>query len=343
MKILKILGGILLILIALYLVLCVAGPKRFDVVAVREMDVPAMAAYSQVINLKNWEAWGPWLKEDPDMIITYGESVSGPGASYSWKSEIVGNGKLTVLKAEPGKSIRNELLFEGFAGGPAFGKWTFEPLETGSGSRVSWGLEDGQDSPFFMRGFLLLVEGNARKMFEEGLESLESVAKTAPEISNELAEIEAHGVTYMALRREIRLDSTTDMAVFFAEAFGKIAKYLGPRMGEAGHPVGLTWSWDEEQGLTDMAAAIPLRKAPIPGEPLETIATTAGNMHIYDNMVIFDHYGPYEQVSAAYTEAMTWLAARGKEMMPPTVEEYVTDPGSEPDPAKWLTRVYVYF
>jgi len=27
----------------------------------------------------------------------------------------------------------------------------------------------------------------------------------------------------------------------------------------------------------------------------------------------------------------------------PVVEEYITDPGEEPDPEKWLTRITYYF
>lgn len=342
MKILKILGTILLIVVALYLVLCVAGPKRLDVSAVRDMDVSVEAAYAQVIHLKNWEAWGPWLKEDPEMQMMYGDIVSGPGASYSWKSEKVGNGQLRVLETVPQTSIRNELQFEGF-GGVSYGKWTFEPLEGGVKSRVSWGIEDGSDSPFLMRGFLLLMEGNARKMFEDGLESLEIAAQAAPPLSDELEELEIHGITYMALRRQMTIDSTNSMAAFFQDAYGKIGAYLGPRMANVGAPVSLTWTWDEEAGTTDMAAAIPLAPAPDPGQPNETIATSAGNMHVYDTMLVFDYYGPYEGVKSAYTEMMSWLAAQGKEMIPPSVEQYVTDPGTEPDPAKWLTKVYVYF
>jgi effector-binding domain-containing protein len=37
-----------------------------------------------------------------------------------------------------------------------------------------------------------------------------------------------------------------------------------------------------------------------------------------------------------------YMAEKGLQYIPPVVEEYLTDPGQEPDTAKWLTKV-IYF
>lgn len=346
MKILKIVGIILLALITIYLVLCIAGPKRVDVSVTREMDVSPAAAYAQVINLKNWENWGPWMEEDPDIDLSYGEKASGEGASYSWKSEKVGNGSLKVLETTPNESIRNELQFGGFEQ-VSYGKWQFEPMDGGEKAKVTWGIEDSKDVGFFMRGFLVMMKGQIKGMFEEGLENLETAASAAPAPSalpEGITEIEAHGVKYLGMRQTMQIeDAMEGMSDFFAEAYGKIGAHLGPKMSEVGIPVGLTWTWDEETGTTDMAAAIPLQATPELGEPNETIKTPAGNLHVYDGVAAVDYYGAYEQMDAAYNELFAWLGKQGKEGVMPAVEQYVTDPADQPDTSRWLTRVMVHY
>jgi effector-binding domain-containing protein len=51
------------------------------------------------------------------------------------------------------------------------------------------------------------------------------------------------------------------------------------------------------------------------------------------------HAGPYETLSDTYQAIETWLASTGKVPSGPPWEIYLTDPSTEPDPAKWLTEV----
>ena len=44
-----------------------------------------------------------------------------------------------------------------------------------------------------------------------------------------------------------------------------------------------------------------------------------------------------EPLSTAYEAIMAWSAANGRELSGEPRERYLTDPGAEPDPAKWLT------
>lgn len=53
-----------------------------------------------------------------------------------------------------------------------------------------------------------------------------------------------------------------------------------------------------------------------------------------------DFYGPYQELPAAHQQLEAWWSQRGLIAAGPPVEYYVTDPTSEPDPSKWLTRVH---
>lgn len=51
------------------------------------------------------------------------------------------------------------------------------------------------------------------------------------------------------------------------------------------------------------------------------------------------HAGPYEELPAAHRALEAWVEAHAEVPAGGVWELYVTDPGREPDPAKWRTRV----
>jgi effector-binding domain-containing protein len=57
-------------------------------------------------------------------------------------------------------------------------------------------------------------------------------------------------------------------------------------------------------------------------------------------VAVTDYYGPYDGVVAAHQAIEAWLAEQGREPGEGAWEVYWTDPGEEPDPAKWRTEVF---
>lgn len=51
------------------------------------------------------------------------------------------------------------------------------------------------------------------------------------------------------------------------------------------------------------------------------------------------HVGPYEDLPSTYRAMESWMDAQGLESAGDPWEQYITDPGDEPDSAKWLTAV----
>lgn len=57
--------------------------------------------------------------------------------------------------------------------------------------------------------------------------------------------------------------------------------------------------------------------------------------------LVIRHVGPYEQLAAAHDAAARWCDAHDRKPAGPSWESYVTDPGEQPDPAQWVTEVFV--
>lgn len=53
------------------------------------------------------------------------------------------------------------------------------------------------------------------------------------------------------------------------------------------------------------------------------------------------HVGPYDTIGETWESMAEWVKQQGREMVGPGWESYLTDPGAEPDPAKWMTEVFM--
>jgi effector-binding domain-containing protein len=58
-------------------------------------------------------------------------------------------------------------------------------------------------------------------------------------------------------------------------------------------------------------------------------------------MLIFNYYGPYQNLFSAYTKIREYSTANRLKQIGPMREFYLTDPTVEADPAKWQTRILV--
>jgi effector-binding domain-containing protein len=53
------------------------------------------------------------------------------------------------------------------------------------------------------------------------------------------------------------------------------------------------------------------------------------------------HVGPYETLGETYGALARWIGDQGLTVAGPMWEVYWTDPGTEPDPARWRTEVVI--
>lgn len=177
MKIVKWLIIIVAALLALFLTITFFLPKEYEVRRTVLIEAPAPVIYDQVVDLEAWQEWNPWNQVDPDIAITYGERSKGPGASYSWVSEIAGNGEMRILEVDPGRLARYELIFEGYESLPSYSSIIIDPV-TGDGPgpihEVTWTFEGTVGNNFFARWMSVMVDNFVGASYEKGLDSLKA-------------------------------------------------------------------------------------------------------------------------------------------------------------------------
>ncbi len=127
-----------------------------------------------------------------------------------------------------------------------------------------------------------------------------------------------------------------DMGNFFGTNFPAMSKAIEGAGGKPGIPMGVYYKYDEEAMNADMAAAIPYEGAKVLAKGFSNLNLPAGKAYL------IDYFGDYAKMKPAYDAMDAKLKELGKENPQMVVEEYVSDPMSEKDTAKWETRIYFF-
>jgi effector-binding domain-containing protein len=131
----------------------------------------------------------------------------------------------------------------------------------------------------------------------------------------------------------------SEMEAFYSKNLGAIMGVSGAKKLEMdGYPSGIYYDWNEETGTTDMAAAIPFKNAGAgAGGNIKLIEVPAGKA------LLIDYYGGYYGLGQAHYAMDDYMKRNNLTQKAPVIEEYITDPGTEPDSSKWLTKIYYFF
>ncbi|MCW3462343.1 SRPBCC family protein [Chitinophaga nivalis] len=336
MKVLKALAWIIGIILLVVIVLIFVAPTRVHVERAVEINAPATIVWNDIVKFERFNEWSTWKKMDSAAIYTITGEDGTVGAVNAWKGPKIGAGKLQHLSLDPYKSIQQKLSFiSPFA---AEADVRFELTEAAGKTKVVWSFETHYDRPQNVMG--MLMKGALEKDFDQGLSNLKSMAeadKKGPGTPNGIdvavKEMDFPATTYAAVRKTIPFKSISD---YYHKNLGPLYVAATKAQLQPGAPCGLFFTWDDKKQQTDMAAAIPVPEGSKPGNGYEIITLPAAKA-AYAN-----YYGPYDKIANAHVALRKFVTNKGKKIIPPAIEMYITDPGVEKDSSKWLTKV-IYF
>ncbi len=336
MKILKYILFLLLILVIGFSIYIAVQPNSYDVTRTKTINAPQSVVYNNVIDFKNWESWSSWVEEKPETVITLSEKTEGIGGSYAWEDED-GIGTMKTIDTKPNSSISQEMQFGDFPKSDV--TWNLKSNEDGS-TEVTWDIT-GKDLPFKFKMFSALMGGMEKQIgphFERGLTMLDSVLQTEMKVYS----INVEGVTQHS--GGYYLYNTTSCK--FSE-FEKNMKEMLPQVGAyaithnvtmAGPPFILYHKWDEENDAMIFSCCVPTNSKIISNEP----GILTGQLKSFRTVKTV-LTGNYDNLKEAWDTTMKYISDNNLEMIEagPMLETYLTDPMSQPNPAKWVTEIYV--
>ncbi|MBP9081142.1 MAG: SRPBCC family protein [Flavobacteriales bacterium] len=342
MRALKTLLIILLTVAVIFVILGLVGPKRSQVQRTTMIAAPPALVWDQVNTLKKQNDWSPFLAMDPGMQVTYEGADGEIGSRSSWKGEQTGTGEQTVSAVDPGRAIEVDLHFIEPFEGLAKGRIAVDPLQ--DSTKVTW-TYDGENG-FISRVISVFKDMDAMMgpVFADGLAKLKALAeanaaglvaerKARTFLGYTIETVDRPAVTYLGKRQTVKW---TQLDALFNATFPAVAQAATKSgMAITGHPSALVFKWDTVAHHADLFAGIPVQAdtaASMDGLLLQTVAAGRALMVPY--------HGNYDQSEKAHNALGEMMKAHGLELRDAVIEEYVTDPTTEPDTAKWLTNIY---
>ena len=341
MKIIKYLFFLLLLVIVGGAVYVATIDGDFQVEESRVIDAPDELVFNTINEYKTWEKWGPWMDESDDLIMEYPEKTSGEGASYSWKSETQGDGKMETVKVSPYSGIEQDITFitpMGESKSDVY--WKFEKIED-SKTKVTWGMKGTQS--FMEKAFWATQDSTIsqmlRPMYQRGLEKLDAFAKEKmKEYSINVDGVTEHeGGFYMYSATTSSIAETSEK---MAQMFPAVSTYMKQNnLPQTGMPFTLYNDYNEEQGTTIFSTAVPTRdQVETPKESLVSCDFLPKQKVVKTTLK-----GEYANLKEAWETAYKYMADNNLEAEEKSApfEVYKVDPMLQPDPAEWITEIYI--
>jgi hypothetical protein len=173
----KILIG-LFVVVAILVIVAAFQPSHYEVKRSTKIAAPPAAVFPQVNTLKNWEAWNPWMKLDPNIKLTYTGPASGKGASYSWTgNNEVGEGSATILESRPDEFVRFRLDFRKPMEATSHAEFTLQPQ--GDQTEITWKMSGENNLIGKAISMFMSMDKMIGEPFEKGLADMKSIAESS--------------------------------------------------------------------------------------------------------------------------------------------------------------------
>ncbi len=300
--------------------------KSIDINASQEM------IYEQVADFKTWPIWSPWLCMEPNAEVTVTNDGIGVGAVNSWDGDLVGVGEIEHLSLESYASIGQEIRFVKPFKSKSEVYWYFE--ESDGACTVTWGMRGKM--PFLFRFMAKQMEPWIGMDYERGLKMLRDLIEKGKIDS----EITIDGVTKLDGFDFVAIKKTCPMyevGTSMKEAFAKVNALCEKEGIEVQSAFSVYHKFDFTDPECSYSSGVPLTKtSSVDGEFYQSDYPTVKAVKV-------TFKGDYEHLgngwAAAYSYARHKRLKINKKI--DAIEIYLNDPTKEPDPANWLTAIYI--
>ncbi|MGC8865152.1 MAG: SRPBCC family protein [Bacteroidales bacterium] len=327
MRALKIFLIVLASIVIAGLFVAVLLPSRVILRSELWIKAPAATLFTQVNNLRYWEQWSPFERNDTTLRIRYTGPEAGSGAAMYWVNARSDSGMQVITQSVPFSFIQFKLDFYR----KTSVKETFSFNQESDSTLVSWKIIMDNLSFPMGRWMGLLMPSMMSELMKEGLMNLKKISEANPA-----------GVSILDLPAQHFLlikDSATmsGIAACIGKAFSeleKVTEQQGLQILEA--PFVIYHSWSEDRPMVmEMGFVIDRPLSAIKGAHRVNYRLEPSGRYA---MAI--HHGAYEKTKATHEMIQKYLLENQIDFIPQPIEKYITDPMAEPDTSQWVTEIY---
>lgn len=331
MRVVKFLFVLLLILAA---VVVGGGFLLSDTVHVERsivIDRSPAHVFPVINDYKRFNDWSPWAAKDPNAKYTWSGPTTGVGAKLSWEGDpkTVGSGSQEITASVPDQRVDTALDF----GEHGKAKSAFVLAPEGEGTKVTWGFDTSFEGNIIARWFGLMMDRMLAPDFEAGLANLKKLVETFP--NKPIAGLHPESVDFaeldiLYLSAETPVADPAAVGAQMGQLYGAISALMAANgLQQTAPPVALTNAFKD--GLWSYDAGIPVDRTDIDlaadnPEQIKAGVTPSGKA------LRFVHTGPYAGLAEFSERVEAWLTVHGVVPRDRAIDQYVSDPGTTPEP-----------
>lgn len=286
-----------------------------------------------VQDFNKWTDWSPWLSMEPDAKVDITGSGTNVNDEYTWSGELVGEGTITHVKVEQGKSIEQNITFKEPMESSSFVYWEFDSVND-STTKVTWGMRGKM--PFFFRFMTKMMEPLIGMDYERGLKMLKELAEKGYVASKVeiLGIVDAPAIKYMGQKVACTMD---EVGPTMKATFYNLNNYAMDNSLEHERALSIYHEFDPIKGNVEYTAAIPINEDVKVAEPYYVADIPAGKALKIRFVGDYEHLGNAWAAGMSYTR--THKLKENKDIAP--YELYLNSPMEEPDSRNWVTELYM--
>jgi uncharacterized protein YndB with AHSA1/START domain len=168
----------LLVVVAVFAVIVATQPNSILIVRSQVIAAPPEAVFEHVNNFRQWEAWSPWAKLDPEAKNSFSGPESGPGAVFTWSgNDKVGEGQMEIKDSQPPSQLTIQLDFVRPYEDHSTVIFDFQPVKPGT--NVTWTMKGEHNLISKIMCLFMDLDAMVGPDFERGLTSLKTIVESA--------------------------------------------------------------------------------------------------------------------------------------------------------------------
>lgn len=346
-----------LIFVAIVAVLAGVGfllPVKTHVERSSTINAPPQLVFETLSNMKEFNAWSPWVKTAPEATFKFSGPDSGEGASMSWESKKLGDGTMTIMSAMPAR-IDVALQF----GGKSIAKSWYDISAQGNATKVTWGFESGPYGMALWERYFgaFLMAPQIKAEYKAGLVDLKTYVETKATMPQTPAAAMSPQASAETMTSEPAVTVTGEIVTLTSKpvilaagdaagsgidsavgaAYTKIDTYItAQKLTPAGPAIAITRSYDVASSHWVFEAGVPVAalpaKPPVAGDVVTLGHTYAGKA------AKFKYHGRFDGTEPTYNAIAAWLKDKKLEVNGDSWEEYLSDDKTPRD--DWDINIY---
>lgn len=296
-----------------------------------EFNAPANFVYNAINDLGYQNNWNGKMGLDTSFHVLCVGNSKGVNASCDYKSDTYGAGVLRIVYSKEDSIIITDKPDSGI-----MRTISYKIVSIDSTHSLVKVTGTGQ-SGFITNLWNVLHRWKLSKHIKHGLDNLKVFLhdRFQNKVYNgyKITENVMNERYFITHRSEIAFENIPQYYTQNISALYQTA--LQNQLAISGMPCALFYNWDEVNGKSDMAAALPTLAE-------TNIADTEAVKISSASALKVEYKGESHNSGEAHIAMDAYMLDHRLKQEIPIVEEYMTDPAEEPDPSKWVTNIYYY-